>query len=105
MRLLVVIFAGIALFLPQAGAHTPNNPADAVSIRRDGRLTLDLTFDVPAYILNDTTARIGDPPMNELLDGPVENISEGLTDAQARLSRAVIISADEHPLPTRIVSF
>src|SRR4051794_41954789 len=49
--------------------------ADAI-VHRDGEVELKVTFDVLAYVLNDTPERITDGPMNELLDGPRETLVE-----------------------------
>src|SRR4051794_6514268 len=67
--------------------------ADAI-VHRDGEVELKVTFDVLAYVLNDTPERITDGPMNELLDGPRETLVEEVGKGRERFARHAAIYAD-----------
>ena len=51
-------------------AHQAFFTASAAHIGPDGAVTIRVRFDLLAYALNDTSARIGNEPMEELLNGP-----------------------------------
>jgi len=50
-----------------------------------------------AYTLNDNSFRIGDPPMNALLDGPEANLQNALNDASNRFRSEFKIVSDIGP--------
>src|SRR5437764_12544580 len=77
-----------------AGAHVARIAAADAIVHRDGEVELKVTFDVLAYVLNDTPERITDGPMNELLDGPRETLVEEVGKGRERFARHAAIYAD-----------
>lgn len=75
-------------------AHPAYLTAVEVNVEADGRFNAQLRFDTLAYTLNDTSARIGNEPMEALLAGPREELEETLTRAKGRLQRGFKIVTD-----------
>ena len=68
-------------------AHPATIAAATATVQPDGHFQVQARFDVLAFVLNDTTMRIGDGPMNDLLDGPVATLQSQLSAAAARFQR------------------
>ena len=87
----------------------PAHPAyltDArVTIASDGELRLSMRFDTLAFALNDTSARIGNAPMEALLDGPREELEARLTEARDRFVHGLSVSTDHGPWAVKQVDF
>src|SRR4051812_27657794 len=76
-------------------AHPAQFVAANLQIHADGSFRVLASFDLLAFALNDTPARIDDGSMNRLLDGPTEDLERSLQDASARLLRGVTLRCDE----------
>jgi len=75
------------LWVEPMAAHLSPFAAATVSIEPDGQYALDLTFDLPAFALDELPQNTPDAAMNQLLDGPVEVLSNRLQEAEARFER------------------
>ena len=71
MRSLLVIFI-LFVCASFVAAHPAMYVSANVKVNGDGTFRIHARFDVLAFALNDTPARIDDASMNELLDGPRE---------------------------------
>jgi hypothetical protein len=76
-------------------AHPAQFVSANLQIHADGSFRVLASFDLLAFALNDTPARIDDGSMNRLLDGPTEDLERSLQDASARLLRGVTLRCDE----------
>lgn len=65
-------------------AHLSPIPVGTATIQADGKYTLDLTFDVMAFALDDFPENVADSAMNALLDGPERVLEERLAEARTR---------------------
>lgn len=72
-------------------AHVLALPVGTATIHPDGRFTLDLTFDVIAFALDQLSENAADSAMNELLDGPPEILSARLNEARTRFKNEFAI--------------
>ena len=81
-------FALMTIVLALGGARCAAHPANFASagakIQSDRAFTVQVRFDLLAFVLDDTPYRIGDGPMNALLDGPSDALQAQLTEAQQR---------------------
>ena len=75
-------------------AHQAFFTASAAHIGPDGAVTIRVRFDLLAYALNDTSARIGNEPMEELLNGPRALLEKRLMEARERFLHGVSIMTD-----------
>src|SRR5437764_5629987 len=88
-----------------AGAHVARIAAADAIVHRDGVVELKVTFDVQAYVLNDTPERISDGPMNELLDGPRQTLIEEVGKGRERFARHVAIFGNGVSLSAERLTF
>lgn len=86
-----VLSSAIAATAHAHPAHVVN--AQAV-IATDGAYRITLSFDLLAYLLNETPTSVSDSPMNDLLDGPPAVLDRELRDGQARLRDATLVLCD-----------
>ena len=68
-----------------------------VTIEPDGRYEMDLTIDVVAFALNQTSQATADAAMNQLLDGPETNLAAQVAAARQRFAREFAVLADGVP--------
>ncbi|BDI32850.1 hypothetical protein CCAX7_49010 [Capsulimonas corticalis] len=87
-NVLLLALALMALWTGLSGARCSAHPANFASatakIAADRTFTVNVRFDLLAFTLNDTPFRIGDAPMNALLDGPPEALQSSLAEAAGR---------------------
>ena len=76
--------------LPAFG-HLPSIAAALVNVETDGRFTLDLTFDVPPFVLNVTPQAATDEAMNTWLNGSTNALAASLDAARTRFSEAFAV--------------
>jgi hypothetical protein len=97
MKLWIAIFALLVCCGAASicAAHPAMYVSANVKVNRDGTFRIHARFDVLAFALNDTPARIDDSSMNELLDGPREDLDAALIDARDRLLHGVTIRCDD----------
>ena len=89
----------------EAGAHPAYLTAAQVTVEPDGSFQVSFRFDTLAYALNDTSARIGNEPMEALLNGPREELEQTLAKAGERLRRGCRIVTDAGDADLELVSF
>jgi hypothetical protein len=78
-------------------AHPAYLTVAEATIAADGRFRLTIRFDTLAFALNDTSARIGNEPMEELADGPRETLETALTNAKSRFLHGFRVITDRGP--------
>jgi len=88
---------GLALLLLAAfpaAAHLPSIASALVAVEPDGKFTLDLTFDVPPFVLDVTPQAATDDAMNAWLNGPTNVLAATLAAAQSRFAEEFTVLAD-----------
>ncbi len=70
-----------------------------VDVKRDGRVEITIFHDAIAFVLNDTSARIGDPAMYEFLKAPPEEVAAACDDGRSRLLVGLKVVAGGGSLP------
>lgn len=78
-------------------AHLPMVALANVTIKDDGRFTLNLTFDLPPFISGVIPRKANDNILNAWLDGPTNGLAAGLKSAQARFQMEFKVSSDGVP--------
>jgi len=71
----------------RACAHLPLVASASVNIETNGAYSLDLTFDVPPYVLKVSPQAANDPAMNAWLDESTNVIAASLTEAASRFRK------------------
>jgi len=96
LSLLTCLLLATALLLSSlhSYAHPAFLTAARALVKADGSVRLTLSCDILAFALNDTSARIGNEPMEALLSGPRENLERCLADGRGRLLRGVKLITD-----------
>lgn len=91
-----LLWALLLLALCRAGitAHPAYFTSADARVRSDGAVVVRVRFDLLAYALNDTSARIGNAPMEELLNGPRAELEKRLADARDRMLHGFSIVTD-----------
>jgi len=87
----LLLFCATAL---PAAAHLPSIAAALVTVQPDGKYSLDLTFDVPPFVLSVTPQAATDDAMNAWLNGSTNALIASLAAAQSRFSREFTVLAD-----------
>ena len=98
-----VVWSGFAV--PGAAAHPAYFTAAMVTVEPDGCFRLSMQFDTLAFALNDTSARIGNPAMEALLDGPREELAARLTGAKGRFLQGFSVTTDRGAAVVESVDF
>ncbi len=87
-----------AAWLGAAGAALDAHPAyltaAEITVEPDGAFHGQVRFDTLAFVLNDTSVRIGNEPMESLLAGPPEALAAQLAGARGRFARAFRVVTD-----------
>ena len=78
-----------------ASAHIPSLVAATVAIDLDGKYLLDLTFDVPPFVLDVDPQAATDDAMNAWLNGPTNTLAAGLAAAQSRFVKEFAVVTDK----------
>ena len=99
MAALVLLFA----FCTRAWAHPAVSAVAIVKIEPGGALRITLIHDALAFALNDTSARIGDPEMLALLDGPETELAAAFEDGRERMQSGFRLKADGVPLSREVI--
>ena len=68
--------------------------AAQVVVEPDGKFTLDLTFDLPPFVLNVSPQAATDNAMNAWLDGSTNALAASLDEARARFQKEFSVAAD-----------
>lgn len=77
-----------------ASAHLPCLATAQVAVERDGKFTLDLTFDLPPFVLNVTPQAATDDAMNNWLNAPSNMLAASLSEAQSRFQKEFSVTTD-----------
>lgn len=88
----VLVFLGTTVF-PAAG-HLPVMAAATATVEADGTYSVDLTFDVPPFVLDVLPQKATDPAMNAWLDSPTNVLAAGLGQAKARFQKEFNVLAE-----------
>ena len=92
---LFVALLGCVWLAPVVGrAHPAALSAAQATVEADGRFRVVIQFDTLAFALNDTSARIGNAPMEELLAGPRDVLAARLADAKGRFLHGFRVTTD-----------
>lgn len=86
-------------------AHMPVMATATATIAADGTYSMDLTFDVPPFVLKVSPANANDPAMNAWLDGPTNLVATTLREAQGRFQREFAVLADGVAAPVDSLIF
>lgn len=80
----LLIAAALVLLPLPAAAHPANIPVARAKVAVDGTIEFTVSFDVLAFVLDQTPELVLDKPMNGLLDGPAKDLQVRLTAAKQR---------------------
>ena len=86
-------------------AHPASIAAATAKVQPDGRFSVEARFDLLAFVLDDTPQRIGDGPMNALLDGPASDLQAQLGEAEDRFRHDFQASGGSGPGVVDAVAF
>ncbi len=87
--------AGWGGLAPMAGqAHPAALTSAEAAVEADGGFRVVIRFDTLAFALNDSSARIGNAPMEELLAGPRAALEARLADARGRFLHGFRVTTD-----------
>ena len=78
-----------------AWAHLPCIAAAMATLEPDGKYLLDLTFDVPPFVLNVDPQAATDDAMNAWLNGPTNTLAASLATAQSRFVKEFAVVTDK----------
>ncbi len=105
-RLLLAAVLGGAWLVPSTGrAHPATLTTAEATVEADGRFRLVVQFDTLAFALNDTSARIGNAPMEELLNGPRDTLDAQLAEARERFLHGFRVETDRGPGQVDAIAF
>jgi hypothetical protein len=91
LGLLLLMTAG------SARAHLPLIASATAMIETNGDYSVNLTFDLPPFVLQVSPQNANDPAMNAWLDGPTNVIAASLAAAEARFRKGFAALADDKP--------
>ncbi len=95
----------ILLMPAAAGAHPALFTSAQVYIQPDGRFQLFTTFDLLAFTFQESSSEIADPPMNALLDGPEDTLTQKIDVSRAYFQASVKIETDQGPATVTRLQF
>jgi hypothetical protein len=100
MRQRIAKWLPLAVLLWCAGAvpalaHIPSLAVAEVTIAADGKFTLDLTFDLPPFVLDVPPLAATDDAMNTWLDEPTNALAASLSAAQKRFQKGFFVATDQ----------
>ncbi len=94
-RTLLIVLALFGLLLT-VQAHPANIPVARAKVQPDGHFELSITFDVLAFVLDQTPQIVLDAPMNNLLDGSSADLQTRLDAAKTRFLQGLRIGSTGH---------
>lgn len=91
------LLAAVLLLAGQsyAFAHLPTMAAASITVESDGKFSLDLTFDVPPFVLDVTPQAATDNAMNAWLNGDTNSLAASLAAASVRFSKEFATVTDK----------
>jgi len=103
--LLALLLAVLAGGGGRCAAHPASIAAATAKVQPDGHFVVQARFDLLAFVLDDTPQRIGDGPMNALLDGPASDLQAHLGEVEGRFQRDFQVSGGSAPGVVDAVAF
>ena len=103
--LLALLLAVLGAGGGRCAAHPASIAAATAKVQPDGRFSVETRFDLLAFVLDDTPQRIGDGPMNALLDGPASDLQAQLGEAEGRFRHDFQASGGSGPGVVDAVAF
>ena len=103
--LLALLLAAFGAGSCPCAAHPASIAAATAKVQPDGRFAVEARFDLLAFVLDDTPQRIGEGPMNALLDGPAPDLQTQLAAAESRFRRDFQASGGSGPGVVDSVAF
>ena len=91
--------------LTPASAHPAYLTVAQATIKAGGEFQITMQFDTLAFALNDTSARIGNAPMEALLAGPPSALQAQLDEAKRRFIHGCEVVTDRGPAVVPAVVF
>lgn len=106
-QIITGVTAAAALFISGGGAfaHLPILSSALVNIDPDGKFTLDLTFDLPPFVLKVTPQAATDDAMNAWLAGPTHSLAASLEAAKSRFASELAVETDHGPADVSKIIF
>lgn len=102
----LVVFAAVCGWSPCALAHPAVATSALAKVDRSGNLEIHVHHDVLAFVLNDTSMKVGDDPMNALLDHPHEQeLARLLIAAKERAGTLTHVWADDQAVTLEVKSY
>ena len=95
--MLAALWCGVFLAPLVGHAHPATLTSAEATVEADGRFQVTARFDTLAFALNDTSVRIGNAPMEELLAGPQAVLETRLTEAKGRFLHGFRVVTDRGP--------
>lgn len=95
--LLALLLAVLGAGGSRCEAHPASIAAATAKVQPDGHFAVQARFDLLAFVLDDTPQRIGDGPMNALLDGPASDLQTQLGEAEGRFRHDFQVSGGSEP--------
>lgn len=86
-------------------AHPTCLTSAVLTVESTGEFRLTMDFDTLAYALNDTSARIGNEPMEALLAAPRAELEAQLAGAKRRFGHGLVVSSDHGPAVVDRIDF
>ncbi len=96
-RKLLAVAAALLAILATACAHPANVPVARAKVQPDGTISFTITFDILAYLLDQTPELVLDAPMNALLDGPSKDLQARLIAAQQQFMDGFSVGTAQNP--------
>ena len=91
-RLKPILLCCLLWLMPiSASAHPANIPVARAKVQVDGRFDLEVTFDILAFVLDQTPQLVLDAPMNGLIDGSATELQNRLNEAKKRFLQGLRI--------------
>ena len=97
--------AALCVGSTRCAAHPASIAAATAKVSPDGHFAVEARFDLLAFVLDDTPQRIGDGPMNALLDGPAPDLQARLAEAEGRFRHDFQASGGSGPGVVDAVAF
>ena len=104
LALLAALLLPVALARP-AAAHPASAVAAKLDVGDDGTFRLRVTFDLPAFAVNERPADVSNQLMLDLLDKPDDEVKRYLDDAGKRFAHHLKLFADGRALELSSVGF
>lgn len=94
---LTLLFSLLSLVPSLASAHPANIPVARAKVQVDGHFDLEVTFDILAFVLDQTPQLVLDAPMNGLIDGSDSELQNRLNEAKKRFLQGLRIGEPANP--------